>query len=164
MATDTQRARRFYDRGLHYYRGGRWVDAAVCLRDAVKLYPEHTNARLYLGASLARQRAYLDAVQVLEEGRHQPNINDAAMAKLLRLLSVVCLIRQDFPAATYYLERALEITPDEVELQHKLASVMCKSGQFEDGFDIYLRVAKRGADADADAADPDEEPREGDSS
>lgn len=142
MATDTTRARRFYQRGLYYYERGRWSDASGSLRDALKLYPEHNNARLYLGASLARQHLYLDAVRVLEDGRHLPNVPEVAMGKLLRLLSIVCIIRQDYPAAEYYLRRALELGAADAVLQDKLASVLCKAGRFDDGFDLFLQQAR----------------------
>lgn len=142
-ANDTTRARRYYQRGVYYYERGRWSDAASNLRDALKIYPEHSRARLYLGAALARQKLYLDAVRVLEEGRHLPSVPDGAMRDLLRLLSIICMIRQDHPAAEYYLRRALELGAADGLLQGKLASVLCKAGDFEAGFDLFLQQARR---------------------
>ncbi len=144
MATDTLRARRYFYRGVHYYERAKWVDAVNNFRDALELFPEHLSARMHLGVSLAQQRLYLDAVRVLDEGRLQPHVGEESMFKLLKLLALICDMRQDHPAADYYLQAALLLRPQDAVTRNKRASVLCKFGRFEEGFELYLQVAQEG--------------------
>ena len=150
--TNTTRAQRFYQRGLYHYERGQWLEATSALRDAIRLYPEHIAARMHPGASLVRQRLYLDAIKVLEEGRHVPAIDDVTRLKLLKLLSTICVIRQDYPAAEYYLTAARALAPEDPVLIEKLASLSCKAGSFEKGFDLFLQAARERASSAPEAS------------
>ncbi|OIP32971.1 MAG: hypothetical protein AUK47_19815 [Deltaproteobacteria bacterium CG2_30_63_29] len=143
MATETIRAVRYYQRGVYFFEREQWADAVSNLRDSVTLYPELISARMVLGVALARQRLYLDAVRVLEEGRHFTAVDDQLMLKLLRLLGIICILRQDFPAAQYYLSEALEIAPNDPRLLNKLAATQCKSGNFVACFDLFLESSRQ---------------------
>lgn len=143
MAQETIRAVRYYQRGVFFFEREQWADAASNLRDSVTLYPELVSARMYLGVALARQRLYLDAVRVLEEGRHFEAIDEQSMLKLLRLLGIICILRQDYPAAKYYLTEALEIAPKDPMLLNKLAATQCKAGDFVQCFDLFLESSKQ---------------------
>lgn len=143
MPTNTERAVKFFKRGIYHYQRGQWLEATSALRDSLQLYPEHIQARMHLGVSLVRQRLYLDAIKVLEEGRHLSSIDEKTQLKLLKLLSTICIIRQDYPAAQYYLEAALAMQPDDLQLTNRLASLSCKAGDFDRGFELFLESANR---------------------
>lgn len=146
MVTDITRAESYYKRGLYYFGQAKWDEAANNLRDALDLYPEHHLARLSLGASLGYQNLFLDAIQILEEGRQKPSVDNLLRFRYGRLLGSICLRRADYPAAVYYLKIAYDLSPDDVELMQLYAGACCKAGQFQEGFDLYLK-AKASIDA-----------------
>lgn len=140
--TDITRAQAFYRRGLYYYEHQTWDKATNNFRDALSLYPELTEARLHLGVALAKQRRYYEAVQTLETGRHL-NLDNASRFKLLRILSTICSIRSDLPAARFYLELAHALEPDSPLILNQLANTLCRSHAFEEGFDLFLKAARQ---------------------
>ena len=72
-----------------------------------------------------------------------PNVDEPSMFKLLKLLALICMMRQDYPAGDYYLQAALRLRPDDPATRNKRASVLCKCGRFDEGFDLFLQVAHK---------------------
>jgi tetratricopeptide (TPR) repeat protein len=141
--TDVARANSFYQRGLFYYRQSQWTDASNVLQDAVDIYPDHALARMYLGAALAQQKLYLDAIMLLEQGRQSLALSDLMQFRYAKLLGTICLSRHDYPAAIYYLELAVNMLPHpdgDPQLLQLFAVASCKGGDFGRGFDLFMKV------------------------
>jgi hypothetical protein len=98
---------------------------------------------MYLGAALAQQKLYYDAVMLLEEGRQSLAMSDLMQFRYAKLLGTISLCRHDYVAATYYLQVAMDLlpTPDgDPQLTQLLAQASCKGGDFVRGFDLLMKV------------------------
>ena len=138
--SDLTRVRRFYERGIYFITHNKLPDACVNLKDALQLMPAFLPARTHLALALSKQKKYLEAIRLLEDARvNLPLRNDQLLA-LLEQLANLCLQRQDWPAAIYYINSALKITPDDPSLQNLLATAHAKSHNFDEAFDIYLSL------------------------
>ena len=142
-ASDNTRVRKFFERGLFFFSKGQYPDACVNFKDALQIYPNFLPARTHLALSLAQQHKYVDAIKVLEEGRKLVPLRPHQQVEVLQLLGNICLIRQDYPAATYYLNAALKIDPNRQNLKQMLATCYCKSGQFARGLDLLMACARQ---------------------
>ena len=121
---------------------GQFPDACVNFKDALQLNPNFLPARTQMALALAEQHKYVDAIKLLEEGRKLVPLRPDQQVEVLRLLGNICLIRQDYPAATYYLKAALKIDPISQTLKMMLSTCYCKSGRFAEGFDLMLDCAR----------------------
>ncbi len=142
MPSDIIRVRRFFERGLYFYAQGQFADACVNFKDAIQLDPNFLPARTHMAVSLAQQHKYVDAIKLLEEGRKQVPLRPDQQLEVLRLLGNICLIRQDYPAAGYYLRAARKIDPRNSGIRLMLATCYAKAGQFADATDLLLESAK----------------------
>ncbi len=140
--TNVIRSRRFYERGVYFYEQGKWADATINLRDALALMPSFVAARMYLGSALGKQKKFLEAIRILEDGRRQPHVEADTQRQLLSLLGLICLVRQDYPAAKYYLNAAIKFAPNDPLLRHRMATTLCKSGAFNEGLDLFLQSTR----------------------
>lgn len=141
-ASDITRVRRFFERGMFFYGQGQYPDASVNFKDALQLNPNFLPARTHLALSLAQQHKYVDAIKLLEEGRKLVPLRPDQQVEVLKLLGNICLIRQDYPAAIYYLRSARKIDPINASLKLMLSSAYCKSGKLNEGLDLMLENAR----------------------
>ncbi|MDX9721750.1 MAG: hypothetical protein RBU37_13450 [Myxococcota bacterium] len=139
MANDIIRAKRYFERGVYYYELSAWGECVANMNDALELLPTHFEARMYLGAALCKQARYLDAIRILEEGRKQP-LDEPSRLRLLRLLAVISAVRQDYPAAQYYLRQALRLSPEDPALVNLAASTYCCAGDFDYGLELFRKA------------------------
>lgn len=142
-ASDNTRVRKFFERGLFFFAKEQYPDACVNFKDALQIYPNFLPARTHLALSLAHLHKYVDAIKVLEEGRKLVPLRPYQQVEVLLLLGNICLIRQDYPAATYYLNAALKIDPNCQKLKQMLATCYCKSGEFSKGLDLLMACAQQ---------------------
>lgn len=141
-ASDITRVRRFFERGVFFMGQGQFPDACVNFKDALQLNPNFLPARTHMALALAEQHKYVDAIKLLEEGRKLVPLRPDQQVEVLRLLGNICLIRQDYRAATYYIKAALKIDPINQALKLMLSTCYCKSGQYAEGLDLMLECAK----------------------
>ena len=136
--SDIIRIYRFYERGMFFYNDGKYPDACVNFKDALQINPNFLPARTHMALALAEQHKYVDAIKLLEEGRKNTPMLPHQQVEVLRLLGNICLIRQDYRAAVYYLKAARKIDPEDATLRSLLASCYCKSGQYAEGLDLMI--------------------------
>ena len=144
MATDNTRARRFYERGVYFYQIDRMADAVVNLRDAVELMPEHFAARSIWGRRWASRRNISTPLMFSKKvasARPWSMIDSSSSCSTCWPPSA--LVRQDFPAAKYYIDAALKLFPNSPLLQNMRASVLCRDGKFEEGLDAFMRAMEQ---------------------
>lgn len=140
-ASDITRVRRFFERGLYFIDQNQFADACTNFKDALNLNPNFLPARLYMAVALAQQHKYVDAIKLLEEGRKQVPLRNDEAVEVFALLGNICLIRQDYKAAAYYLRAARKIDPVNMKLRQMLAICYCKSEQYAEGLDLILENA-----------------------
>ena len=141
-ASDIIRVRRFFERGVYFIGQGSYPEACTNFKDALQINPNFLPARTHMALALAHQHKYVDAIKLLEEGRKQVPLRDDQLVEVLSLLGNICLIRQDYRAAVYYLKAARKIDPVNAKLRLMLSTCYCKSGQFAEGLDLLLESAK----------------------
>lgn len=141
MPSDINRVHRFFDRGLYFYQSDQCPDACVNLKDALQICPNFLAARITMALALAKQHKYVEAIKLLEEGRKQVPLRNDQNAVVLKLLGNICLVRQDYPAATYYLRAARKLDPKDGKLRLMLSTCYCKSGHYREGLDLLLESA-----------------------
>ena len=140
-ASDIIRVRRFFERGVYFMGQNQYPDACVNFKDALQINPNFLPARTHMALALAGQKKYVDAIKLLEEGRKLVALRSDQQAEVLRLLGNICLIRQDYRAAAYYIRAARKIDPDNASLRLMQATCSCKSGDFAKGLDLLLESA-----------------------
>lgn len=141
-ASDITRARRFFERGVYFLNLNQYADAVTNLKDALQILPNFLPARMHLALALAKQRKFLDAIKLLEEGRKTTVLRDDQRVEVFRLLSLISLTRQDYPAANYYAKAALKLAPNDPRIKLLIANCLCKSCCFEAGLDALLACAR----------------------
>lgn len=141
-ASDIIRVRRFFERGLYFIEQGQFAEACTNFKDALQICPNFLPARTHMAIALSNQHKYVDAIKLLEEGRKQVALRPDQQVEVLSLLGNICLIRQDYRAATYYLKAARKIDPENSKLRMMLSTCLCKAGQYSDGLDLLLENAK----------------------
>ena len=143
--TDSQaaiRARQYYQQGVTFYLRGQLVEATDALRLAVRTVPDHVDARVKLGAVLLKRGKPEEGLQVLDNGLARPSLDAAQRGRLLQQASSCAAATNRYELARSYLERALELggSPDP-QVLNQVAAVCCKGGEFEMGFDYFMRAA-----------------------
>ncbi len=141
-ASDLTRVRAFFERGEFFLKQGQFSDAATNFKDALKLNPDFLPARTRLALALANEHKYLDAIKTLEEGRKQVPLRDDQSVEVLSLLGSICLVRQDYPAAIYYIKAARKLDPNDAQLRLLMASCYAKAGKFAECLDLLLESAR----------------------
>lgn len=141
-ASDLTRIRAFYERGEFFLKQGQFADATTNYKDALKLNPDFLPARTHLAVALAEQHKYLDAIKTLEDGRKLVPLRDDQNIEVLSLLGSICLIRQDYRAAIYYIKAARKIDPADSKLRLLLASCYAKAGKYAESLDLLLESAR----------------------
>ena len=141
-ASDTIRVRRFFERGLYFLNQEQFPDACVNFKDALQIAPNFLPARTHMAIALSRQHKYVDAIKLLEEGRKLVPLRPDQELEVLRLLGNICLIRQDYRAAPYYIRAARKLDPNNCALRLMHATCACKSGAFDKGLDLLLENAR----------------------
>jgi len=142
-ASDITRVRRFFERGMFFVDQNQFADACTNFKDALNLNPNFLPARLQMAIALSQQHKYVDAIKLLEDGRKQVALRPDESVEVLSLLGNICLIRQDYKAAAYYLRAARKIDPKSMKLRQMLATCYCKSGQYSEGLDLILENARQ---------------------
>lgn len=132
-------------RGLGYARLGQWQQAIRALTTALEESPEHVEAHHQLAVCHAQTGNAREARRLLQRALGLPRLGDAERVGLLRLLGRVGIQMNDYALAAECFEEALGITGTSGgPILNQLAQVMCKSGDYERGFALYVR-AMRGA-------------------
>lgn len=142
-ASDIIRVRRFFERGLYFLNQEQFPDACVNFKDALQIAPNFLPARTHMAIALCKQHKYVDAIKLLEEGRKLVTLRNDQAVEVLQLLGTICLIRQDYRAAVYYIRAARKIDPENSKLRLLLAQCACKAGDFNTGLDLMLESAKK---------------------
>ncbi len=140
--SDITRVRAFYERGLSHLKDGKLVEACSCLKDAININPNFLPARTSMALALCQQHKYVDAIKLLEDGRKQTPLLPFQQLEVLMLLGNICLVRQDFRAASFYLKTAAKIDPGNSKIRLMLSVCECKAGHFNEGLDLLLANAK----------------------
>ncbi|MBQ9817959.1 MAG: tetratricopeptide repeat protein [Proteobacteria bacterium] len=141
-ASDIIRVRRFFERGVYFIEQAQYADACTNFKDALQINPNFLPARTHMAIALSQQHKYVDAIKLLEEGRKQVPLRDDQLVEVLSLLGNICLIRQDYRAATYYLKAARKIDPRSSKLRLMLSTCYCKAGQYAEGLALLLENAR----------------------
>lgn len=141
-ASDIIRVRRFFERGLYFIEQGQYAEACTNFKDALQINPNFLPARTHMALALSQQHKYVDAIKLLEEGRKQVPLRDDQQVEVLSLLGNICLIRQDYRAATYYLKAARKLDPRSSHLRLMLSTCYCKAGQYNEGLSLLLENAR----------------------
>ncbi len=133
---------KFVERGEYFLKQEQYQDAATNFKDAMNRMPNYVPAHTRYAVALAKQRKYLDAIKALESCRKSLPLRDDQNVEVLTLLGSICLIRQDYPAATYYIKAARKLDPVSSRIRMLLASCLMKSGKFAEGLDLMLENAR----------------------
>ncbi|MCL2325413.1 MAG: hypothetical protein FWC40_02775 [Proteobacteria bacterium] len=141
-ASDLNRVRRFFERGAFFLAKSQYPDACTNFKDALQVMPNFLPARTHLAVALAKQHKYLDAIKLLEEGRKLVPLRPDQQVEVMRLMGSICLIRQDYRAAIYYIRAARKIDPIDPKLRLLMVACHCKSSNFAEGFDLMLESAR----------------------
>jgi len=125
-----------YNLGMAFSDLGQLDKAEHVLRHAVKVAPDHVNARVALGVALARQGRHADAIPVLREAVTQEPTNPWAHRNLGG-----CLMTQgQIAEAEAALRRAVELNPADPQSLFGLAQVLEATGEKKEADDLYIKV------------------------
>ena len=130
-------------RGLGYARRGQWQQAIRALRAAIDEDPGHIEAMRELAACLAASGNGREAVRWIDQALSFERLDDGTRVRLLRLLGKTCMQGGDYRRAADAYQEALEISGHTGgPILNQLAAVMCKSGNFDRGYDLFFRAMR----------------------
>ncbi len=128
-------------RGIGYARRNQWQQALRALTAALEEDPQHIEAHYQLAICQAQVGNAREGSRLLRRALSFPQLRDADKLRLLRTLGRIGIQVGDYPLAADCFEAALDMTGDTGgPIFDQLAQVMCKSGQFKRGLDLYLRA------------------------
>ncbi|MCA9562471.1 MAG: tetratricopeptide repeat protein [Myxococcales bacterium] len=139
----TVRARQYYHQGLAFEERGQFSEAIEALQAAVRTAPENIEARIDLGRVLLKRGRAEDGLRVLDQGLARENVSTVNRRTLLESAARCSAAVGRYRESRQYLERALELAEDQPEVLNQVAAVCCKGGQFEEGFDYFLKAASK---------------------
>ncbi len=121
-----------------YHRAGRLDEAATLYHQLLQAQPDHFDALRLLGM-IALQRGDPQAVALLE----QAVLLDPDHASALHLLGLARRARDDFAGAAEAFHRAVQLAPDEVEMQADLADALTVLGRPSEAVPLWKQVVER---------------------
>jgi tetratricopeptide (TPR) repeat protein len=147
---DRQSAEALADAAQAYLRLNRFADAVRLSQQALALDPMHQKARFTLGTSLVRLGRAADGQRELDLVQHE--IDDTASTRR-RALEASTLERDaaqaeragDYPQAASFLQRALDLTPGNAQVEFDLGRMLVKAGR---AADALAHLAKAGESED----------------
>ncbi len=132
-------------RGVGYARQGQWQQAVRALRSAIEGEPGHVAAHVELARCLAQMGSANEAMRWLDAALDLARRDDAMRVRILRLRGRVALQCADYGSAAQSFEGALDITGEAgAPILNQLAEVMLKSGDYQRGFELFVRAATGG--------------------
>lgn len=139
-----QRANASLERGVAYIHRKQWQQAASALQNALTESPQSIPVHYHLAFCFANTGNALRARRLLEDALALPHTDDAWRVRLLRLLARVSMQASDYALAAECLESAVAITGlGGAPILNQLAQVFCKSGDFERGFELFVKAMPR---------------------
>ncbi|MBN1945107.1 MAG: hypothetical protein JW797_05490 [Bradymonadales bacterium] len=147
--TDSQsavRARQFYQQGIGFYSRGQLSEAVDALRHAIRAASDHVDARIQLGIVLVARGKAAEGLEVIETGLARRDLQQPDRIRLLVQASSCAAAANQYQDARAYLERAMELggMPD-AHILNQVAAICCKGGEFDVGFDYFLKAATSGS-------------------
>jgi Flp pilus assembly protein TadD len=109
--------------GYTEHRLGDEAAAVATLRKALKLDPDHTEARIYLGNLLYDQGEYEAALYQLDRTRPEDHWDELGIWRLLELKKSHLRLRDDDPSLRIWEERLTELSPAPDPLEEMLAEI-----------------------------------------
>lgn len=128
--------RLLYNLGLAYSDLGRLEQARAVLGEAVRLHPNHVNARVALGVTYAKEERHQEAVPILEKAVAADTDNSWAQ----RNLGACLLALGQVDRGTTCLLRATELNPKDQQAFLGLAEAYRMAGNFEQADDTYQQA------------------------
>ena len=137
----TQRAQDALRRGVAYTQRRQWQQALNALSTCLQVDPRNIEARYHVALSQAGSGRAREARRVLEQTLEIPNLDDYNRVRLLKLLGQLSIQTGEYQLAADSLDAAYSITgTGGASILNQLAQVMCKAGDFERGFGLYLQA------------------------
>ena len=116
----------YFDRGVAYDQSGKWPLAEADFRQALKLSPNQPAVLNYLGYSLANRGIDLPQARQMIEKALAAQPNDGA---IVDSLGWVTLKQGDVAGAVRYLERAVELMPEDPTINGHLGDAYAAAGR-----------------------------------
>ncbi len=116
----------FYARGIAYDRAHQWPKAEADFKFALKLSPDQPYVLNYLGYSWAEQGKHLDEARKLIEKAVALKPNDGA---IIDSLGWVLLRQGDVKGAVHWLERAVELEPEDPTINGHYGDALWAAGR-----------------------------------
>jgi len=162
-----------FDQAMLLFRQKSWKEAATAFADTEKMQPGKTDALLFQGKCLVNLGQFEAAETVLQAySSAHPQSEDAvyllaytyfrenkpkqslklftAAAKLktptaddLKIVALDYVLLNDYRDAGHYLEEALKMEPDNVEVRYHLGRVRYQQNQFDQAVAAFQEVLKR---------------------
>ncbi|MBH25311.1 MAG: hypothetical protein CMH57_12845 [Myxococcales bacterium] len=136
-----QRAADALRRGVAYARRHQWQQAMNALTSCLQEEPNNLEARYYMAISQASSGRAREARRLLEQTLAMPRLDDFQRVRLLKLLGKVSIQSSDYHLAADSLHQAFTLTGvGGAPILNELAQVMCKAGDFDRAFDLYIKA------------------------
>jgi tetratricopeptide (TPR) repeat protein len=144
---DRQNVEALAEAGQAYLRLNRFAEAVRLSREALALDPTHQKARFTLGTSLVRLRRAAEGQRELDLFQHE--LDETARTRR-RAFEAGTLERDaakaervgDYTQAASLLQRALEMTPGDAQLEFDLGRMLVKAGHAADALAHLARAGE----------------------
>lgn len=146
-----RRAQESLGRGLAYHGRGQWQQAINAFKGCLTDDPGNREALYHTAICHACLGRAPESLDILRDLLARPDTDDAFRVRVLQTLGKVGIQINNYPLAAQALHQAFEITGiGGAPILNQLAAVMCKAGDLDRGFDLFLKAA----DAASNAPEP----------
>lgn len=130
-------------RGIGYARQGQWQQALRALHNVLEDDPTHIEGHYQLAVCHAQLGSARESVRLLRYVLSFPALRDADRVRFTQLLGRVSIQANDYATAAECFEQAMDLLgTSEGPILNQLAQVMCKSGNYRRGFELFTRAMK----------------------
>lgn len=126
----------WYYLGCCYDNLGQLIEAKHAYTTVMKLRPEYVDAYKSMAIVQIKAQEPEKAIEYVEQGLKYADKDDYAF---YYIAGTACMAAQNFEESIKYIEKAIELNPDNVQLYNNLGTAYLTTGQLDKALEIYKK-------------------------
>ena len=126
----------WYYLGCCYDNLGQLTEAKHAYNKVIELRPEYVDVYKSMAITQIKAQEPKRAIEYVEQGLKYADKNDYA---LYYIAGTACMAAQDFDGSIKYIEKAIELEPNNVQLYNNLGTAYLTTGNLDKAVEIYQK-------------------------
>lgn len=126
----------WYYLGCCYDNLGQLTEAKHAYTTVIKLRPEYVDVYKSMAIVQIKANEPKKAIEYIEQGLKYADKNDYAF---YYIAGTACMAAQDFEGSIEYIEKAIELDPQNVQLYNNLGTAYLTTGKLEKALEVYQK-------------------------